>query len=114
MSLSRRGYQVSQAVWSISLSKGYSIPLITPVIPASFGDEVLPGFTKVKLDEQVILEKTNLVKLYVYIYYIWDLYILYAGGYLKVSLIAEPESPWKPTFSGIAGSPKSLNLLSIY
>ena len=36
-SLSKRGYQVSQTVWSISWSKGYSIPLLTPVIPAAFG-----------------------------------------------------------------------------
>ena len=101
---------MSQDVWSISLSKGYSIPLVTPVISASFGDEVLLGFTEVKLGEQVILENTNLVK----VYYIWDLYILYAGGYLKVSLVAEPESPCKPTFSDITGSPKGLDLLNIY
>ena len=101
---------MSQDVWSISLSKGYSIPLVTQVISASFGDEVLLGFTEVKLGEQVILENTNLVK----VYYIWDLYILYAGGYLKVSLVAEPESPCKPTFSDITGSPKGLDLLNIY
>ena len=35
-SLSRRWYQVLQTVWSISWSKGYSIPLLTPVISASF------------------------------------------------------------------------------
>ena len=39
-SLSRRGYQVSQTVWSISRSKGYSIPLLTQVIPAPFGISV--------------------------------------------------------------------------
>ena len=36
-SLSRRGYQVLLTVWSISWSKGYSMPLLTPLIPASFG-----------------------------------------------------------------------------
>ena len=35
-SLRWRGYQVSQTVWSISWSKGYSIPLLTPVIPPPF------------------------------------------------------------------------------
>ena len=40
-SLSRRGYQVLLTVWSISWSKGYSIPLLTPVVPASFGPNFL-------------------------------------------------------------------------
>ena len=33
--------------------------------------------------EQVILEKMNLVNVYLYIYYIWDLYMLYMGGWYK-------------------------------
>ena len=38
-SLSQRGYHVSLTVWGISWSKGYSIPLLTPVIPAPFGQK---------------------------------------------------------------------------
>ena len=36
-SLSRRGYQVSLTIWSVSWSKRYSVPLIIPAIPAPFG-----------------------------------------------------------------------------
>ena len=35
--LSRTTYQVLLTAWSISWSKRYSVPLLTPVIPASFG-----------------------------------------------------------------------------
>ena len=33
--------------------------------------------------EQVILEKMNLVNVYLYIYYIWDLYMLYMEAVQK-------------------------------
>ena len=35
-SLSRRGYQILLNIWSTSWSRGYSISLLTSVIPASF------------------------------------------------------------------------------
>ena len=54
-SLSRTAYQVLQTVWSISWRKAYSISLLIPVIPASFGPLpllVLGGrFISVMLDQ---------------------------------------------------------------
>ena len=36
--LSKRGYQVSLTVWIILCSKGYSVPLLIPVISAPFDE----------------------------------------------------------------------------
>ena len=40
----RRGYKVSLTVWSISWSKGYSVPLLTPASPCPFGLQTFQKF----------------------------------------------------------------------